>query len=118
MPLCVGKDNEFRWRYQGFIDLGSFYGATYWKNRTYMEFANNRYKEQPNDGNRTLLFYYLDNVMAMDIALQEVCAQVNIDVLAVKKLALCDDEYSPGKCHKLELVKEYVGLFLGLVETA
>jgi hypothetical protein len=111
--ICL--DQRFNRLTNAYLDLGMFYGMVYWKHRTYMEFASNLHKEQPNDGNRTLLFYYLDNVMAMDVALQEVCAQVNIDCMAVKKLAGCDDEYSPEKCGNEGLVREYVGLFLGVV---
>jgi hypothetical protein len=109
-------DQEFSRNYNGYIDLGLFYGMVYWKNRAYMEFVGNLHKEQPNDRHERLLFHYLDNVMAMDVALQEVCAQVNIDYfMAVKKMAGCDDEYTPDKCGKEGLVRGYVGLFIGIV---
>jgi hypothetical protein len=54
--------------------------------------------------------------MAMDVALQEVCDKAKIDVMSVKKLAGCNDEYIPDKCDNEVLVKEYAGLFMRFVE--
>lgn len=100
----------------GYLDLAMFYGAAYWKNRAYMEFVGNLQKEQPNDRHEPLLSHFIGQVMAMDVALHDVCTQLNIDFMAVKKLALSDDEYIPDKCGNSELVKEYVGLFMGIIE--
>jgi hypothetical protein len=109
-------DQQFTKRFTGYLDLAIYYGMVYWKNRAYMEFVGNLHKEQPNDRHERLFSHYLDQVLAMDVALRDVCIQLNIDFMAVKKLALSDDEYTPDKCGNSELVKEYVGLFMGIIE--
>jgi hypothetical protein len=107
--VCLNQ--EFSLRLNEYIGLAMFYGMVYWKHRTYMAYAEAAAKgdDKPKD----LIFDLLDKVIAMDIALQEVCTKANIDHMAVKKLAGCDDEYTHDKCDNEALVKEYIGLFEG-----
>lgn len=79
-----------------------------------MAVMDGMFKERGDEADQKAAFVFLDKLLAMDVALQEVCAKLNIDVMAVKKLALCEDEYSPEKCGNNELVKEYVELFMGI----
>lgn len=110
---CINQG--FTKSYNGYIDLGLFYGMVYWKARCCMAVMGDKFKESGNETDQNIEFKYLDRVLAMETALRDVCAKANIDVLAVKKLALCEDEYSPDKCKSEELVGEYVGLFMGIV---
>ena len=105
------KDQRFTRRYRGYLDLALFYGMVYWKERTFMAVAETRYKEDGCEKSRATLYHFVDNVVAMDVALQAVCTDVNIDYMAVKKLAQCGNEHSPDKCSDGELVQEYVALF-------
>jgi hypothetical protein len=110
-------DQEFSLRLDGYTDLGMFYGMVYWKARCCMEVMGNNHKERGDGADQEAAFVFLDKLQAMDSALQEVCAKLNIDVLAMKKIAGCYDEYIPDKCGNGELVREYVGLFSGLLES-
>ncbi len=106
---------DFRSRLSGLTTLASYYALIYWKSRTYMEVANSKYNERGDEADQQAAFAFLGRVLAMETALQDVCAKLNIDVLAVKKHARCDDEYTPDKCGNGELVEEFVGLFMGIV---
>jgi hypothetical protein len=112
--VCLNQ--EFSLRLNDYIGLAMFYGATYWKHRAYMEIVGNLHKEQPNERHERLLSYYLDNLLAMEVALQEVCVKVNIDVMAVKKLAGCEDEAAFSEGGNPGLVEGYTDLFMGFVE--
>jgi hypothetical protein len=104
-------DQRFSRLTNAYLDLALFYGMTYWKNRTFLAYAETLSAVKGDDKSKALLSHLLDNAIAMDVALQEVCAKVNIDYMAVKKLAICVDEYSPEKCADSELVQDYVALF-------
>lgn len=106
---------DYRQRLTGFIDLAKYYGLIYWKTRCCMAVMDDKFKESGNEADQQAAYVYVDMVLAMETALREVCAKINIDVMAVKKLALCEDEYSPDKCNNVELVREYAGLFMGIV---
>ena len=108
-------DQRFSLRLNGYIGLGMFYGMVYWKTRSYMEVTSSKYDECGDEADQKAVFVLLDRLFAMETALQEVCAKINIDVLAVKKFAQCEDEYTPDKSSNEELVKEYAGLFMGIV---
>ncbi|MEQ1738404.1 MAG: hypothetical protein ABL884_00715 [Methyloglobulus sp.] len=110
---CINQG--FTKSYNGYIDLGLFYGTVYWKARACMAVMDGKFKESGNEADQQAALVFVDRVLAMETALMDVCAKANIDVLAVKKLALCEDEYSPDKCNNEELVGEYVGLFMGIV---
>lgn len=110
-----GSHWDYRQRLTGFIDLAKYYGLIYWKTRCCMAVMDDKFKEGGNEADQQAALVFVDRVLAMETALQDVCAKANIDVLAVKKLALCEDEYSPDKCKNEELVREYVGLFMGIV---
>ncbi len=60
-----------------------------------------------------MMYRFVDRVIAMDTALQDVCAKVGIDPMAVKKMAGCVDEYHPDRCTNSALVAKYVELFEG-----
>ncbi len=105
--IYICRDQRFSLTLNAYIDLGMFYGMTYWQNRTYMACADN--------DNALLL---VDHAIAMDVALQAVCAKANVDVMAVKKMALCLDEASFSDSDKPELVKEYYGLFMNLLKSS
>lgn len=112
--VCLNQ--EFSLRLNNYNSLGMFYGATYWKNLAYMEFVGNLQKEKQSDRHDQLHSHFLDNLLAMDVALQAVCEKAKIDVMVVKKLAGCDDEYIPNKCNNEGLVNGYVGLLMRFVE--
>lgn len=105
---------DYRHRLTGFIDLAKYYGLIYWKTRCCMAVMDGMFKERGDEADQQAAHIYVDMVLAMETALQDLCAKANIDVMAVKKLALCEDEYSPEKCGNNELVKEYVELFIGI----
>ncbi|WP_411727786.1 hypothetical protein [Methyloglobulus sp.] len=106
---------DFRWRLSGLTNLASYYAMIYWKTRTYMEVVNSKYNECGNEADQKAAFVFLDRLLAMEVALADVCAKMNIDVLAVKKFAQCDNEHTPEKCNDEELVKAYVGLFMRMI---
>ncbi len=104
------KDWNYRWRLVGLTDLYKYYSMIYWKNRAYMAAAENFIK----DGDTklsSLLDLLIDQAISMDVALQEVCSKQDIDVVSVKKLALCDNEATFTESDKPDLVADYVGLF-------
>lgn len=106
----ICKDWDYRWRFVGLTDLYKYYATIYWKSRTYMAAAEKLVKDGDTKFN-PVLDHYLDQVIAMDVALQEVCSKQGIDVMTVKKLALCEDEAIFTTSEKPDLVAEFVGLF-------
>jgi len=106
----ICKDWGYRWRFVGLTDLYKYYAMIYWKNRAYMEAAENFIKDG-GDKLKGLLDLLLDQAIAMDVALQEACTKQGIDVVTVKKLALCDNEATFATSLKPDLVAEYLGLF-------
>lgn len=106
---------DFRSRLLGLTTLASYYALIYWKTRTCLAVVGSKYNERGDEADQKAAFEFLDALIAMECALHEVCAKLNIDVLAVKKHARCEDEYTPDKYGNGELVEEYVGLFMGLV---
>lgn len=111
--ICL--DQRFSSLLNSYGDLGVFYGMTYWKNRSYMAYAETQHAATGDDKASALRDHLLDSAIAMDVALQAVCAKMNIDVLAVKTVALCVDEASFSESDKSELVKEYTDLFAGFI---
>lgn len=104
------KDWGYRWRLVGLTDLYKYYSMIYWKNRAYMANVDNFIKE----GDvklQNLLDRLIDETVAMDVALQDVCNKQGIDFMKVKKLALCENEASFTESDKPDLVAEFVGLF-------
>ena len=106
----ICKDWDYRWRFVGLTDLYKYYATIYWKSRTYMAAAEKLVKEGDTKFNR-VLGHYLDQVIAMDVALQDVCSKQGIDFMTVKKLALCENEATFTTSEKPDLVAEFVGLF-------
>ncbi len=104
---------DFRSRLSGLTT--GYYALIYWKTRTYMVVVDGKYNKYGDEADQKAAFVFLDRLYAMESALHIVCATINIDVLAVKKYAR-EDEYTPNKSSNDELVREYVGLFMGLVE--
>ena len=111
----ICRDQRFSLTLNAYIDLGMFYGMTYWKNRAYLTYAEPLHAATGDNKAKALRDHLLDSVIAMDVALHAICAKVNIDVLAVKKMALCVDEASFSESDKPEIVKEYYGLFTGFI---
>ena len=107
-------DWGYRRRLVGLTDLYKYYSMVYWKNRAYMAAAENFIKEGDNKL-ENLLNLLIDHAIAMDVALQEVCSKQGIDFMAVKKLALCDNEATFTTSQKPSLVAEYVELFKGII---
>lgn len=62
------------------------------------------------------MFHLLDSAMAMDVALQKVCAKHGIKIMTMKKLALCDTEYAFDHFHDTGLADEYIDLFIGFLD--
>jgi hypothetical protein len=112
--LCL--DQRFSRLTTAYINLGVFYGMTYWKNRTYLAYAETLYTTQGDEKSQVLLFHLLDSAVAMDIALQKVCASHGIDIMTVKKLALCDTEYAFDQSGETKLLDEYLELFNGFLD--
>ncbi|MEQ1484522.1 hypothetical protein [Methyloglobulus sp.] len=111
--VCL--DQRFCGLLTAYCDLGMFYGVSYWKNRAHMAYAETLHEATGDDKSKALRDHLLDSAIAMDVALQAVCAKMNIDVLAVKTVALCVDEASFSESDKSELVKEYTDLFAGFI---
>ena len=106
----ICKDWDYRWRFVGLTDLYKYYSMIYWKNRAYMANVDNFIKE----GDvklQNLLDRLIDETVAMDVALQDVCNKQGIDFMKVKKLALCENEATFTTSEKPDLVAEFVGLF-------
>lgn len=112
------RDTHWEFRRQGWclLDLAKYYGLIYWKARTCIAVAHNQFQEGNSAENQKAAFAFLDRLLAMDVALNEVCAKMNIDVLAVKKLALCESEAALSESSNPGLVKEYTDLFMGILE--
>jgi hypothetical protein len=106
---------EFRQRGWCLLDLAKYYGLLYWKTRTYMEVVHSKFKEVNNIQDQKATFVFLDRLLAMDVALTDVCTKINIDVMTVKKLALCEDEAAFSENSNPDLVKEYSELFMGII---
>jgi hypothetical protein len=107
---------EFRQRGWCLLDLAKYYGLIYWKTRTYMTVEHSMYKEGNDIEAQKAAFIFMDRLLAMDIALANVCTKMNIDVMTIKKLALCEDEAAFSDNGNPELVKEYTELFMGIIE--
>lgn len=108
------KDWDYRWRFVGLTDLYKYYGMVYWKNRAYMAAAENLITAGDTKLS-SLLDGLVDQTIAMDVALQDVCSRQGIDVMTVKTMALCEDEATFISSTKPELVAEYAGLFMRIV---
>jgi hypothetical protein len=84
-----------------------------------MAAAETLYNKDGSEKSKALLYHFVDSVVAMDVALQEVCANAGIDPMTVRKLACCADEYvfvkCGDKCGIESLVKEYIELFAGFL---
>lgn len=104
------KDWDYRWRFVGLTDLYKYYSMIYWKNRADMANVNNLVKAGDVKLQK-LLDRLIDETIAMDMALQDVCNKQGIDFMSVKKLALCENEATFTTSEKPDLVAEYVGLF-------
>ncbi len=107
---------EFRQRGWCLLDLAKYYGVIYWKTRAYMGVAHAKFQEGNNVNDQKATFVFLDRLLAMDVALTDVCTKINIDVMTVKKLALCEDEAALSDNGNPELVKEYSELFMGIIK--
>jgi hypothetical protein len=112
--VCL--DQRFSRLTTAYINLGVFYGMTYWKNRTYLAYAETLHTAQGDEKSQALLFHLLDSAVAMDVALQKVCARHGIDIMTMKKLALCDTEYAFDQSRETTLVDEYLDLFNGFLD--
>jgi hypothetical protein len=111
----ICRDQRFSLMLNAYIDLGMFYGMTYWKNRTYLAYTEILNAATGDDKAKALHDHLLDSAISMDVALKAVCAKANVDVMAVKKMALCLDEASFSESDKPELVKEYTDLLTGFI---
>jgi hypothetical protein len=107
---------DFRRRLSGLINLSLYYALIYWKTRTYMAVAHYHSKTNHDPKDQAAAFEYMDRLQAMETALAQVCDTLNIDLTAVKKIALCEDEAVIGGEGDPALVDEYTGLFMGLVK--
>jgi hypothetical protein len=93
------------------------YGIEYWKNRALMLLAVT-YAEDGHEAAETSAMLFLAKVVALEAALIEVCNQLRVDVMAIKKMVGClDEDAKPEKLQNAdtELVKQYVGMFAGLI---
>lgn len=106
----------FRQRGWCLLDLAKYYGLIYWKTRTYMEVEHSLAKQNNDPEIQATAFGLLERLLAMDVALANVCGKMNIDVMTVKKLALCEDEAAFSDNGNPELVKEYTELFMGIIK--
>jgi hypothetical protein len=114
----ICRDQRFSFALNAYIDLGMYYGMTYWKNRTYMAYAETLHAATGDKKAKALHDHLLDSAIAMNVALQAVCTKANVDVMAVKKMALCVDEASFSESDKPEVVKEYTDLLTGFIAWA
>ncbi len=110
----IMPDREYMKRSDGLILLSWFYRGEYWKNLA-MGFSLSL-AGTPNKQNGKLVDKYAAKLAAMEVALNQVCSQLNVDVQAVRKVAECLEDLEPippGENHA-ELIKQYADLFISL----
>ncbi len=67
---------EFRHRGWGLLDLGKYYGLMYWKTRACLLTTMINTKKDNKVDNQSLLFDLRQKLIAVDVALAEVCARL------------------------------------------
>ena len=102
-------DIRYRNRSQHLIHFSLYYGMIYWKNRTRSAMVEPL-------GFASQESFAIEQA-SMEVALVEFCGQLNIDVNAVKQLALCVEEPMMSDIFSTtEKISTYLDLFKTLVE--
>lgn len=107
---------DFRRRLTDLINLSLYYGLIYWQTRNSWSMAYYQSKVKVDAAAQETAFDVEDRLLAMETALAKVCAELKIDVIAVKKIARC--EHEPVFCGVGEpvFVDEYRTLFHALIK--
>ena len=100
-------------RVQGLWHLAGFYGIHYWRFR---EQFSSHYRQALAIGCDKNCILIINRLGSMDVALIEVCKQVNVDVLAVKMVACCENQPTCCEYAQADLVDEYTGMFLRIIK--
>jgi hypothetical protein len=81
-----------------------------------MAVADSKRKDTQDPEAQSAVFSLLDELLAMDAALADVCDKTDIEVALVIKYTLCDDEAKINEACDPALAEGYIGLFMGIIE--
>jgi hypothetical protein len=109
-------DWAFRRRLMDLINLGRYYGLLYWKTRTFLTVAYSQSQLKKDSSSQAGLFEWLERLLAMEVALIQVCQTLNVNVTTVRQYGHCEHEVRILGAGDPALVQEYADLFMALFE--
>ena len=101
---------DYQQRITGLINLSGCYGITYWK--TLCQLSSLMALSLDDESYDKTARLFINKINSMDAALEAVCKELNIDVVAIKKFAECND-YHPNFDVDIEnkFVEQYTEFF-------
>ena len=105
---------EYTFRKEGLMTLAMIYGVSYWKQRELFTRAMGAY-DKGNEKAALIFIQAAAQIRGMEVALIDVCHQINVDVEAIKTLADCKGEIAFGDDADPEIVAEYTEMFINTV---
>jgi hypothetical protein len=111
----TGLHTDYTRRAHGLLELVCQYSIEYWKNNSFLFAALALYNHDGSNKNLNLSKSFDAKLMAMDIALAEVCRVLKVDIEAIKHIATCKPQADYEEIFDMpadaELVAQYVALF-------